>query len=54
MSVANLKLFHIAWTIEVEAHTPEEAAKLALDIQMDRGGVATIFVVNNGVKTIVS
>ena len=41
-----LKLYHIEWEIDVEARSPEEAARLALDIQMDRGGVATVFVVN--------
>jgi|GEM_PF-2702400 len=46
MSNENKKQYHIEWKIEVEASSPEEAAKLALDIQMDRGGIATIFVVN--------
>ena len=46
MNDENLNLYHIKWEIELEAYTPEEAAKLALDIQMDQGGVATVFVVN--------
>ena len=41
-----LKMYHIQWEIDVEARSHEEAAKLALDIQMDRKTVATIFVVN--------
>ncbi len=43
----DLKLYHIKWEIDVEADSPEEAAKLALDIQLDRRAVATVFIVNS-------
>jgi len=46
MKNPTLQLYHIKWEVEVEANSPEEAAMLSLDMQMDQLGVATIFVVD--------
>ncbi|GEM_PF-6588047 len=47
MNKKSIKLHHVKWEIEIEAETPEDAAKLALDMQMDRNSVATVFQVSS-------
>lgn len=37
--------YHVTWTIEVQASSSEEAARLARDIQLDPNSLATHFVV---------
>ena len=37
--------YQVTWTIELEADSPEEAARYALEIQRDEASTATVFVV---------
>lgn len=39
--------FHVSWEIELEADTPEEAVRKALEAQRDNTSLATIFNVIN-------
>jgi acetolactate synthase regulatory subunit len=39
--------FDVIWRIQVEAETPDEAARIALSIVRDRGSDATFFNVTN-------
>ena len=43
---------HREWTIDIDAKTPQEAAKKALKIQRDRRSSATVFHVKDGRKTV--
>ena len=44
--------YRVSWTIEVEADSPEEAAREALEIQRDRDSEALFFDVwHDGEKT---
>jgi hypothetical protein len=40
---ARLKPYLVTWSIDVEAHSYEEAARLAQEIQRDRDSIATVF-----------
>ncbi len=40
--------FEVTWKIEVDAPTPVEAARRALEIQRDPGSVALVFEVEDG------
>lgn len=44
--------YTVTWTISIDATTPEEAAKLALDIQRDPFSTATVFDVTDERETI--
>jgi len=46
-------LFQVDWSIDIEAKTPQEAAKLALEIQRDADSIATVFDVRRIVDTTV-
>lgn len=35
--------YRVKWEIDIDAKTPEEAAKMALDIQRDENSIATCF-----------
>ena len=37
----------VTWTIDIEAETPDDAAKLALQIQRDPESIATVFEVES-------
>ena len=37
----------VTWIIELDAESPEEAAKLALEIQRDTNSIATHFIVRD-------
>lgn len=37
------KQYRVTWEIDIWAESPRAAAEEALDIQRDRGGVATVF-----------
>lgn len=39
------KQFRVEWGLDLWAETPEEAAKLALEIQRDPDSIATVFTV---------
>lgn len=39
--------YKVVWTIDIEANSPEEAAKEALEIQRDKGSEAVAFEVMN-------
>ncbi len=38
-----MKTYSIKWEIEIDAETPEEAARKALEIQRDPASLATVF-----------
>lgn len=38
--------YHVSWTIDLEADTPEQAARQALEIQRDPSSIATVFEVS--------
>lgn len=38
----------VTWDIHVEADSPEEAARRALEIQRDPTSTATVFIINDG------
>jgi hypothetical protein len=40
-----MQTYHITWEIEVDAASPEAAAKQALNIQRGHGSIATVFTV---------
>ncbi len=40
-----LKKYLVTWEIDIEASTPEEAARKALEIQRDPSSIALVFVV---------
>lgn len=40
-----MKEYEVTWVIELSASSPEEAAKLALEIQKDPKSIATQFLV---------
>ena len=44
--------YHVMWEIEVEASSPEEAALLAREIQLDPNSSATVFHVAKDLKGI--
>lgn len=37
--------YRVVWEIDIEADTPEDAARQALDIQRDKNSEATVFLV---------
>lgn len=39
--------YHVTWTIDLDAHTFEDAVLIALDIQRDPNSIATHFQVKN-------
>ena len=39
--------YHVVWMIDIEAETPEEAAREALAIQRDPASIATYFTVRD-------
>lgn len=41
--IKTLKEYRIVWTIELNATSPKEAARLALETQRDPGSLATVF-----------
>jgi hypothetical protein len=40
--------FVVTWTIDIEADTPEGAARKALAVQRDQNSIATVFEVHDG------
>lgn len=40
--------YHVTWTIDICADTPEQAAEEALAIQRKPGSSATVFMVHDG------
>lgn len=40
-----MKKYLVTWEIDIEASTPEEAARKALEIQRDPSSIALVFVV---------
>jgi hypothetical protein len=38
-----MKTYSIKWTMEIDAGTPEEAARKALEIHRDPASIATVF-----------
>lgn len=45
-----IKEYLITWTIDIEATTPEKAAKAALKIMQDKNSIATVFEVKDKSK----
>lgn len=43
-----LREYCVTWTIDLDASSPEEAARLALEIQRDPTSIATVFDVHTG------
>jgi len=41
-----MKIFNVSWTILVSCDTPEEAALIAKEVQLDENSGATVFNVN--------
>ncbi len=41
--MSEYKPYVVTWTIEIEATSPEAAAELARDIQLDPESIATVF-----------
>ena len=41
--MSDSKPYVVTWTIEVEATSPEVAAEMARDIQLDPDSIATVF-----------
>lgn len=41
--MSDYKPYVVTWTIELEATSPEAAAELARDIQLDPDSIATVF-----------
>ena len=39
--------YRVTWTIDLDADTPEEAARKALEIQRDPESIATCFIVTD-------
>lgn len=46
--------FNVTWTIDVNADSALEAARIALVIQQDPASIATVFTVTNNDETCVS
>jgi hypothetical protein len=46
-----MPLHRVTWEIDIEAKTPKEAARKALEIQHDPLSPATVFTVKTGNKT---
>lgn len=42
-----MKQYTVTWEIDIDANTPEEAAREALKIQRDTGSEATVFEVTD-------
>jgi len=42
-----VKTFSVSWNIDIDAETPEQAARIALEIQRDPVGTATVFEVSD-------
>ena len=40
--------YKVTWTIEIQAESPLDAAKLSREIQLDPNSIATHFVVTDG------
>lgn len=45
MAKRKLKQYRVEWVIEIEAHSPKEAAQIAQKIQRDQESMATFFTV---------
>ena len=45
-------LFRVGWHIDVDAETPQDAARKALKIQRDPNSIATVFHVSKHVEEI--
>jgi hypothetical protein len=45
-------MMRVRWEIDIEARTPREAARKALDIQRDPASIATVFDVRHKGKTV--
>lgn len=43
-----MKTYRVVWEIDIEAETPEEAAKAARSIQLNPNSIATCFTVEDG------
>lgn len=43
--------YTVTWAIDIDADTPEEAAKEAMAIQRDPDSIATVFMVSDGKTT---
>lgn len=39
--------YHVKWEVDLEADSPEEAARQALEIQRDLGSVTSVFTVTD-------
>jgi len=39
--------YHVTWEIDLDAETPEEAAREALDIHRDLSSIASVFTVTD-------
>ncbi len=49
-----MKTFHVTWEMSIDAETPEDAARQALEIHRDPESVATVFAVDYlGVRMVV-
>jgi hypothetical protein len=46
--VVHLKPYFVVWNIEIDAESPQDAAKRALDIQRDPRSIFTVFEVYPG------
>jgi len=44
--------YRVRWLIDIEAGTPEEAARKALEIHRDTNSIATVFVVQKKVSDV--
>ncbi len=42
------KFYTITWEIEFDAESPEEAARMALEVQRDKGSTLLVFDVTDG------
>lgn len=38
-----MKLYIVVWEIDIEAESPEEAARMALEVQRNPDSIATVF-----------
>lgn len=44
--------YQVTWVIDIEADSPTEAARQALEIQQDPESIATVFEVSGGGSTV--
>jgi 2-hydroxychromene-2-carboxylate isomerase len=43
--------YRVSWDIDIDADSPEEAAKIARECQLDPASLATVFIVSDPDKT---